>query len=116
MDTTQYKERLTAEKVKLEGDLASVGRKNPDNKGDWEAAAPEEMEADPSDAATSMEEFGTNDAILTDLEKRLKDVNDALGRIAAGTYGTCEVSGEEIESDRLDADPAARTCKAHMGA
>ena len=42
----------------------------------------------------------------------------ALGgaAIAAGTYGTCEVSGEQIEEDRLEADPAARTCKAHMNA
>ncbi|HVW71948.1 MAG TPA: TraR/DksA C4-type zinc finger protein [Candidatus Paceibacterota bacterium] len=114
METTEYKQRLEAEKVKLEGELASVGRRNPDNKGDWETAAPEEMEADPNDTATNMSEFGVNDAILTDLEKRLADVNDALARIENGSYGKCEVSGEAIEEDRLNADPAARTCKEHM--
>lgn len=114
METTEYKKRLTAEKVKLESELASVGRKNPGKGSDWEAAAPDEMEADPNDEATNQQEFGTNDAILTDLEKRYAEVNDALARIEHGTYGTCEVSGEAIEEERLNADPAARTCKAHM--
>ncbi len=35
-------------------------------------------------------------------------------RIEDGTYGVCTVSGEEIETERLEADPAAKTCKAHL--
>ena len=31
-----------------------------------------------------------------------------------GTYGSCEISGEAIEVERLEANPAARTCKAHI--
>jgi RNA polymerase-binding transcription factor DksA len=44
----------------------------------------------------------------------LNTVVHALGKIEAGTYGVCEVSGMDIEEDRLEANPAARTCKAHM--
>ncbi len=115
MDTEHFKSRLLEEKATLERELASVGRQNPSNPGDWEPV-PEDasMEPDPNDQADQMEEYGNNAAILTDLEKRYQDVQDALARIDAGTYGTCEVSGEAIEEDRLEADPAARTSKAHM--
>lgn len=115
MNTDHFRTRLTEEKATLEAELATVGRKNPSNPGDWEAV-PEDasMEADPNDQADQMEEFGNNNAILTDLELRLADVNAALARLDEGTYGTCIVSGEEIEEDRLEADPAAPTCKAHM--
>lgn len=115
MNTDHFRTRLTEEKATLEAELSTVGRKNPSNPGDWEAV-PEEtgMEADPNDQADQMEEFGNNNAILTDLEARLESVNAAIARLDAGTYGTCVVSGEEIEEDRLEADPAAPTCKAHM--
>lgn len=114
-DTEHYKELLQAEKMNLESELASVGRKNPSNPGDWEAMPQETgREADSSDAAELIEGYQENTVILNDLELRHTDVEDALARIEKGTYGVCEVSGEPIEEDRLAADPAARTCKAHV--
>lgn len=115
MNIEQSRTRLTEEKATLEAELATVGRKNPSNPNDWEAT-PEEtgLEADPNDRADQMEEFGNNHAILTDLEHRYNDVVAALARIEDGMYGTCIVGDEPIEEDRLEADPAAATCKAHM--
>lgn len=117
MDTNHFRARLEEEKSRLETELSTVARRNPSNPADWEPT-PEEVgqEADPNDRADQMEEFGNNSAIATDLENRYNDVVDALERIEKNTYGICEVSGESIEEDRLEADPAARTCKAHMGA
>lgn len=114
-DLAIYKARLEEEKATLERELATVGRRNPANPNDWEAQ-PKDVgqEADPNDRADLMEHYQENAAILTDLEARYTDVTDALTRIENGTYGVCEVSGEPIEEDRLDADPAARTSKAHM--
>lgn len=115
MNTEHFRTRLTEEKARLEAELSTVGRKNPSNPSDWEPV-PEDasMEPDPNDQADQMEEFGNNNAILTDLEARYNDVIAALARIEDGTYGTCIASGEAIEEDRLEADPAAATCKAHM--
>ncbi len=115
MNTEHFRTRLAEEKARLEAELATVGRKNPSNPGDWEPV-PEEasMEADPNDQADQLEEFGNNNAILVDLEKRYNDVLAALVKIEEGTYGICETSGEQIEEDRLEADPAARTNKANM--
>ncbi|MBP1969550.1 RNA polymerase-binding transcription factor DksA [Virgibacillus natechei] len=41
-------------------------------------------------------------------EDRLQDINDALERIANGTYGLSEKSGKPIPIERLEAQPAAR--------
>jgi len=93
-----------------------VGRRNPSNKDDWEPTPPPEteQEADPVDAADYSEGFDNNASIVADLETRYNEVTAALARIANGTYGICTVFGEPIEEDRLDADPAASTCKAHI--
>lgn len=115
MDTKKYAARLQEEKEKLENELSRIGRRNPHNAGDFEAI-PEDtgQEADSVDRAELLEAYAENVAILHELELRYTDVTDALIRIEKGTYGTCEVGGERIEKERLDADPAARTCKAHL--
>lgn len=114
MNTDAYRERLSAEKLSLEQELKDVGRKNPSNPADWEPV-PQEVgqESDTNDTATDIQGYEDNTAILKDLEIRYNEVIAALKRIEEGTYGICEVSGEAIEQDRLDADPAARTCLAH---
>ena len=107
---------LMSEKATLEAELATVGRRNPNNANDWEATpvAMDALPADENEVADTIEEFEGNTAILKQLEIRYNDVLLALEKINAGTYGTCEVDGEPIEEDRLGANPAARTCKAHM--
>ncbi len=115
IDIATYRARLEEERKKLEEELESVGRRNPSNKADWEAEPQTlEQEADPTDVATQFDRFADNAAILQDLEVRYQEVLAALARIEEGTYGVCEVSGEPIEAERLNADPAARTTKAHM--
>lgn len=116
METSTYQAQLAAEKANLEEQLQTVGRRNPSNPEDWEAETkgPTDDTADVNDRAEILDEYQENATILTDLEIRYNDVKDALERIENGTYGTCETGGEPIEEDRLAADPAARTCKAHM--
>jgi DnaK suppressor protein len=117
MNTEPYKTRLLEEKTTLETSLASVGRRNPHNPSDWEPVPAEVgMEADQNDQAENLESYAESTAILNDLEIRYNAVEAALSRIEEGTYGVCSVSGEMIEEDRLTADPAATTCKAHLGA
>ncbi len=117
MNTKHYKELLLAEQKELEEELADIGRKNPDNPEDWEATPDEEMDnADPDKniRADAIEEYATRIGVAAPLEARLDEVSAALARIEDGTYGVCEISGEQIEEDRLEANPAARTCKAHI--
>lgn len=82
---------------------------------DW-VAKPEANagEADDNIEADVVEDWNERRATLSQLETRYRNIKRALKKIEAGTYGVCEVSGEEIEADRLAANPAARTCAAHQ--
>jgi RNA polymerase-binding protein DksA len=40
----------------------------------------------------------------------LAAIDAALGRVEAGTYGTCESCGREISPERLEAYPWASLC------
>ncbi|HUA98325.1 MAG TPA: SpoIIE family protein phosphatase [Terracidiphilus sp.] len=48
------------------------------------------------------------------LEALLRDVDSALDRFEAGTYGLCETCQDAIERDRLLADPLIRYCLDHL--
>lgn len=116
LDTQKFKIKLESEKVRLEKELKTVGRINPTNPNDWEPK-PTKMDTDSADenlVADNIEEFEDNAGILKQLEIQFNEVKAALARIEAETYGTCSVGGEEIETDRLEANPSATTCKKHM--
>jgi len=116
INTEHFKTKLEAEKAELEGELKELGRLNPDNPSDWEATPVERdvSQADENTVADSISEFEGNSAIVNTLEARYKDVKSGLDKIKHGVYGKCQVCQAEIEEDRLEANPAARTCKAHM--
>jgi DnaK suppressor protein len=92
-------ERLQAERRKLASRLAARREA---------LATPFLREPDDGDWAT-----GTADqALLTRLLDRdgklIHEIDRALGRVADGSYGTCELSGEPIGYERLLARPWAR--------
>lgn len=115
MDTNIFKKKLLDEKELVEKELATVARKNPNNPNDWEPIAnTDERPSERDEVADKLESFEENVAIARRLESRLGEINTALTAIEQGTYGTCSVCKSEIESDRLEANPSASTCKAHM--
>lgn len=48
------------------------------------------------------------------LQALLREVDSALDRFAAGTYGLCETCHDTVERDRLLADPLIRFCLDHL--
>ena len=117
IDTQKFKEKLEAEMETLRGEMQKVARINPDSeKEDWEAKGADlnVLQADQNQRADVQEGYELNNTLLKDLEVRYNNVKVALERIENGTYGVCSVSGEQIENDRLEANPAATTCKAHI--
>jgi RNA polymerase-binding transcription factor DksA len=115
INTDTFKERLETEKKGLEEELGQIAIFNTEVNL-WEATPDRDMmgEIDDNDAADRFEDFEERTGMVTTLQARLLDVSRALDKISAGTYGVCEISGEPIETDRLEANPAARTNKAHM--
>lgn len=118
IDTEYFKNKLEEEKRLLEKEMEKIGRRNPDNPSDWEATPALEdrdiSSADENTVADSIEEFEDNAAIISTLEKRYNDIKSGLDKIKHNVYGTCQICGREIEFDRLDANPSARTCKEHI--
>ena len=47
---------------------------------------------------------------VTAARRKLADVEEALGRLAAGTFGSCEQCGSAIPSGLLTAAPETRYC------
>ena len=114
-DYSRFKERLLTEKARLEEEMSGIARQDPANPADWIETENKMdiLRSDKSEVADHIEELVDNRAVLNELEAEHTEVLAALERIEDGTYGTCEVSGEEIPTARLDAYPAARTCIEH---
>ena len=115
LDTTYFKKKLEQELEVLESELKNVGHINPDNPKDWEPSSGEVdiTASDPADIADNIENYESNTAVLKQLETQYNNVKLALKKIQKDIYGICEISGEEIEKERLEANPSARTCLKH---
>jgi len=59
---------------------------------------------------------GVDLGLLDELTSGLGDVQAALNRLDAGTYGTCEVCGSPILDSALEERPTTRTCRDHSAA
>lgn len=116
IDTAVFKTMLEDELKVVTNELQSLGVRNPMVSSDWIPVAEDggSTEADDNVLADKYEDLATREGIVADLEARFNNINRALAKIENGTYGVCELGGETIEQDRLAANPAARTCKAHI--
>lgn len=66
-------------------------------------------EHDPEGATIAFERSQIG-ALARQARHHLGEIDAAVARVAAGTYGTCEECGAPIGDERLAARPAARTC------
>ena len=115
LDKKKIKEKLEKERDTLLEEMRDMGKLNPET-GEWEAT-PEEIdhpEADQNDMADRFEDFEARSSMIKVLEPRLKNVLQALKGINKESFGLCEICKKEIEMVRMEANPAARTCKKHL--
>ena len=63
-----------------------------------------------ADSGQVAAEQGENRALVNQLAETLDDVERALAKLDAGTYGVCESCGRQIGDARLEAMPATRYC------
>ncbi len=114
MDTKQLREKLEAEASDLKAQLEDIATYNPKT-GDW-IATPDyvgDEVADQNAHADTTEEWNERRAMMAQLETQYNNVLHALSK-DDDKLGICEISGEPIEDERLEINPAARTCKAHI--
>ena len=65
---------------------------------------------DPADAGSASFERETAQSLSNHSRRLLTQIDDALRRMDAGSYGLCERCGEAIEPERLEAIPYATMC------
>ncbi len=65
---------------------------------------------DPADSGSASFERETAQSLSNHARNLLGQIDDAVRRIDAGTYGPCERCGKLIEAARLDALPYATLC------
>ncbi|MEU7907682.1 TraR/DksA C4-type zinc finger protein [Actinoplanes sp. NPDC049118] len=93
--------RAQAEAATLAQDLEALFAASRDSNAD--------DEHDPEGATIGFERAQLT-ALLAAARERVAEVDDALRRVDAGTYGVCERCGRPIAEERLAARPFARCC------
>jgi DnaK suppressor protein len=105
MNTQHYKQRLLDLEKTLSG---RIGQEAKQGRGDGIDSGRDIGDASVADEAAS--------EAFTEAERDsdvLRQVRDALRRVADGTFGTCTVDGGQIEEERLDAVPWTPYCLRH---
>ena len=66
-----------------------------------------------ADSGQVAAEQGEHRALIDRLTSALRDVDLAITKLDDGSFGSCEVCGDEIPDARLEAMPSARYCINH---
>ncbi|KRE39171.1 DNA-binding protein [Janibacter sp. Soil728] len=101
--TTLHEERrgTLARLATLTGDFAAIVEASEGSNAD--------DEHDPEGATIAFERSQL-DALVQQARHHVSEIDAALERLDAGTYGICERCGRPIAPGRLEARPVARTC------
>ncbi|GAA1167043.1 TraR/DksA C4-type zinc finger protein [Ornithinimicrobium humiphilum] len=102
---------LEAERDALHARLAGLAE---DMAGFFEASRDSNAddEHDPEGQTIAFERAQLS-AVTEQTRRHLAEVEEALARVADGSYGRCEVCGRPIPPARLEVRPMARTCVEH---
>jgi RNA polymerase-binding protein DksA len=109
VDTERFRALLNEERARIVKEIEFLHDENP---GSIEDETGEETHYDqhPADAATATHDREVDYTIEEDASDLLRQIDAALKRIDAGTYGICRVCGREIGEERLEAVPWTDLC------
>jgi len=100
--------RLISERERLQTEIS--GMRSGVDADSFEENETDAVDQHQADDASELFEREKNLTVLRTLEINLQQVDDALGKIQAGTYGVCERCGRSIGDKRLQALPEATHC------
>ncbi len=109
IDTEQFRSRLLEERKRVVGAIDNIHAENPGSLAD---ETEEAMFQDNhlGDIATATFEREMASTLEDNSTHVLGEIDAALARIEAGTFGTCQACGGPIGDERLDALPWATLC------
>jgi RNA polymerase-binding transcription factor DksA len=108
VDDEDARARLHAEQSRVEGLIEGLKEELGTSENE-DISELSDYDQHPADTATETFEREKDLSILEQLENELAELQAALERVDAGTYGFDEETGEPIDPARLEAMPTART-------
>jgi RNA polymerase-binding transcription factor DksA len=109
VDPERARKRVQDEKARVEGLINNLRDELGDEGENDQLSELSDYDQHPADTASETFEREKDVSILEQLENELEELQAALERIDAGTYGVDEVTGKPIAPERLEAVPTART-------
>lgn len=106
----ELEHKLESQKEALTKELSSFATEDKNQKNNWDAKYPNRENGNMEEEADEVQEYDNRLSLEHSLELRLRDVNIALEKIENNKYGPCEKCDKEIDEERLQACPEARTC------
>jgi DnaK suppressor protein len=107
MDKATARRRLEQERTRLQGMREDLERERDETTADG-AGELSTVDQHPGDSGTETFELEKTVSLLEQVGEELQEVEAALQRVEAGTYGICESCGRPIGDERLEALPATR--------
>jgi DnaK suppressor protein len=115
MDTERFRKALLEERKRVE-DAIEYLKKETSGLEDETEENEGGVDNHLADQAAPTLDREVDYTLAEDAEQVLEQIDAALARIEAGTYGICEVGGEPIPEERLEARPWATLCIDHQRA
>src|SRR5579859_2942169 len=97
--------RLEAERQRLQSEMDGL-QEGLNSQTYQEDEGSDTVSLHPADDATELFEREKNLSVLNTLQASMEDINKALSKLDAGTYGQCDNCGRPIGEKRLEAIPS----------
>jgi len=102
----KFRNLLLAKRIEILGDMDSMAR----DALNADSANLSHMPIHMADVGSDNHEQELTLGLVESERKLVREINEALLRIAEGTYGMCESTGKRINKARLNAKPWAKYC------
>jgi len=108
LHTDRFRERLQEERRRVQAAIQNLHDENPGSIEDETGDQPSDNHL--AETATVTYDRELDNTLEENSERVLTEIDAALERIEAGTFGTCEKCGKPIGDERLEALPYATQC------
>jgi RNA polymerase-binding protein DksA len=110
IDLQKYRQLLLGERKRLEEKEHRIERRDRLASESGELGDLADYDNHPADSATETENRATDLALDEHINTLIDQIDEAMRKIAEGTYGTCDRCGNPINPERLEAIPYATLC------
>jgi len=110
INTDKFKKLLLEEQARLRAEIARINRRAAISDESGELGDLADYDNHPADQGTETFERTKDLALDENLDDLLGQIDNALHKIDAGTYGICDRCGRDINPERLKVLPYAIFC------